>query len=340
MWHAALRDLVWRRRRYSISAVGAALVFAVSLAVTGISDSFPAELDRTFDILGARSFIVPEGVSGPLTGSQPFDPAALPQSVDPMAFFVQTANPANPLMVALVGLAPGRGEPDVSSGHQLDGPDQALVDAASPFETGSTVEVADHRFEVVGRVDDMTLNAGMPVVLIPLASFQSTLFKGLPLVTSGIVHDQGARAAAGFREVSREAAREDALRILRGATSTIDLLKILLWVVAALIVGSVMYLSAVERTRDFAVFKAIGAATAPMAGGVMLQAAVLALSAALLGEVFAFLLAPTFPVHVQLSPTALIAVPVVALLVGLLSAVFALRRAVSVEPALAFGGAT
>ena len=93
MWHAAFRDLVWRRRRYAISAVGTALVFAVSLAVTGISDSFPAELDRTFDSLRAQSFLVPEGVSGPLSGSQPFDPDRLPSRVDPMAYFIQTANP-------------------------------------------------------------------------------------------------------------------------------------------------------------------------------------------------------------------------------------------------------
>ncbi len=340
MWHAALRDLVWRRRRYAISAVGAALVFGVSLAVTGIADSFPAELDRTFEALRAESFIVPDGVSGPLTGSQPFDPAELPSGVDPMAYFIQTANPSTPQMVALVGLNPGDAEPEVRSGDQLGGPDEALVDDQSSFPTGSTVEIADRTFTVVGRVESMSVNAGMPMVVIPLESFQSTLLGGLPLVTTGIVRDQAIQPPEGFTEVSLEAAREDALRILGDASSTIDLVKVLLWIVAALIVGSVMYLSAVERTRDFAVFKAIGTGDGPMAGGVMLQATVLSLSAAVLGEVFAFGLAPIFPMQVTLSPASLIAMPVVALAVGLLSGSVALRRAVSVEPALAFGGAT
>lgn len=339
MWHAALRDLVWRRRRYAISAVGTALVFAVSLVVTGISESFPAELDRTFDSLGAQSFFVPEGVSGPLTGSQPFDPDQLPRGVDPMAYFVQTANPEDPQTVALIGLDPGAFEPIVASGHQLEGPDQVLVDGASSFRTGSSIEIAGEDLEVVGRVEGMSVNAGMPVVVVPLGSFQSIVLGGQPLATAGIARDPGIQAPPGFVHVSLEEAREDALRLLGDATSTIDLIKVLLWIVAALILGSVMYLSAIERTRDFAVFKAIGVATMPMAGGVALQAAVLSAVAALLGEVFAFALAPIFPLPVTLSPAAMFAMPAIALLVGLVAGTFALRRAVSVDPALAFGGA-
>jgi putative ABC transport system permease protein len=339
MWYAAIRDLIWRRRRYAISVIGTALVFGVSLAVTGISDAFPAELNRTFDSLQAEAFVVPEDVSGPFTGSHPFDPAELPDGVEPMAYVVQTANPTAPTMVAVVGLPPGPAEPAVAEGRQLAGPGDALVAARAAFEVGTTVEIAGREFEVAGVVDGMSLNAGMPMVVIPLASFQETLLGGLPMATAGIAHSE-VDPPAGFHLVSRQAAREDTLRILGDAASTIDMVKVLLWVVAGLIVGSVMYLSAVERTRDFAVFKAIGASNGSMAGGVMLQAAVLALGASFVGVLLAFVMAPFFPMQVELSLVSVLILPVIALIIGLLAAVFALRRAVSVDPALAFAGAT
>ena len=50
----------------------------------------------------------------------------------------------------------------------------------------------------------------------------------------------------------------DLRRPLKKATSTISFLRVLLWIIAAGIIGSVLYLQAIERTRDFAVFKATG----------------------------------------------------------------------------------
>jgi putative ABC transport system permease protein len=51
-------------------------------------------------------------------------------------------------------------------------------------------------------------------------------------------------------------------------------------------------------------------------------------------------MAPFFPMQVELSLVSVLILPVIALIIGLLAAVFALRRAVSVDPALAFAGAT
>ena len=78
----------------------------------------------------------------------------------------------------------------------------------------------------------------------------------------------------------------------------ITFIAVLLWIVAALIVGSVIYLSALERVRDFAVFKAVGVSTRAVLGGLALQAVIVALVAALLGAVLSFGLAPTFPMLV------------------------------------------
>jgi putative ABC transport system permease protein len=108
--------------------------------------------------------------------------------------------------------------------------------------------------------------------------------------------------------------------------------------VVVLIVGSVVYLSALERLRDFAVFKAIGVPTRSILMGLALQALVIALLAAAVGVVLAQLLAPLFPMIVVVPPGAYMALPVIAVVIGLLASVAGLRRAVVVDPALAFGG--
>jgi putative ABC transport system permease protein len=112
----------------------------------------------------------------------------------------------------------------------------------------------------------------------------------------------------------------------------------LLWVVAALIVGSMIYVSALERIRDFAVFKAVGVATRSILAGLVMQAVVVAVLAALLGGVLSVLLGPLFPMRVDIPTAAFVLLPVIAVVIGVVGSVAGLRRAVIVEPALAFRG--
>jgi len=142
----------------------------------------------------------------------------------------------------------------------------------------------------------------------------------------------------GYRVVDRAGAVEDLSRALNGARQAMTLMAGLLWVVAALIVGSMIYVSALERTRDFAVFKAVGVPTRSILGGLATQAVIVALLAALLGAGLSVLLGPLFPMRVDIPRLAFISLPVLAVGIGLLASVAGLRRAVTVDPALAFGG--
>ena len=67
----ALRDLQWRRRRVLIAAVGAALVFSITLVLAGVSNGFDVETNRTMDKFGAQGWVVARGASGPFIGQQP-----------------------------------------------------------------------------------------------------------------------------------------------------------------------------------------------------------------------------------------------------------------------------
>ena len=82
--------------------------------------------------------------------------------------------------------------------------------------------------------------------------------------------------------IDRAGAVDDLMRPMTAAVGAITFMAVLLWVVAALIVGSVIYLSALERTRDFAVLKAVGVSTRAVLAGLCLQAVIVAVVAAVL----------------------------------------------------------
>ena len=128
------------------------------------------------------------------------------------------------------------------------------------------------------------------------------------------------------------------MRPMNAAEGALTMLSVLLWIVAALIVGSVIYLSALERTRDFAVLKAVGVSTRSVLAGLCLQAVFVAVLAAVLGGLLSLVLVPVFPMRVVVPESAFLLLPVTAVLIGLLASAAGLRRAMSIDPALAFGG--
>jgi len=78
MWLISIRDLQFRRRRFSIAVAATALVFAMTLLMAGVSASLHNEPRRITDVIGADSWIVAKGTSGPFTAATvvPADAAA------------------------------------------------------------------------------------------------------------------------------------------------------------------------------------------------------------------------------------------------------------------------
>jgi putative ABC transport system permease protein len=182
------------------------------------------------------------------------------------------------------------------------------------------------------------LSAARTVALMSLADLQATSLSGAKLATAIVVKGSPSAAPAGFHILSNADVVKDLRRPLQKPSQTIDFLRVLLWLVAAGIIGSVLYLQAIERSRDFAVFKATGVTTGTLLAGLVLQAVLLAVSAAIAALVLSVLLKPAMSMSVEIPPSAYLSLPIVAVVVGLLSSLVALRRALSVDPALAFGG--
>ena len=345
---AALRDLQWRRRRFLIAVLGTALVFAMTLVLAGLSAAFVNEVDRTIKTTGADEWAIATGATGPFNSSAVLPAATLAAArrlpgvtaAQPFVAIGGTIPGDTPKHVTMVGAVPGGvGSPKVDDGRAPRQPGEIAVGNRLGKSIGDTVRIGDKTLRVVGIVNGSGLYGGMPNVFLTLEDVQSLTFGGAPLFTSIALRGHPRGSVDGARIVTIAQAKKDLLQSLGSGRQTINFVGVLLALVAACIVGSVIYLSALERVRDFAVFKATGTGTPALLGGLAVQAVIVSLIAALIGALLALVLAPNFPMPAEIPTVAFVVLPIVAILVGGLASLAGLRRAVTVSPALAFGGA-
>jgi putative ABC transport system permease protein len=345
---AALRDMQWRKRRFVIAVLSTAIIFAMTLVLTGLANGFRVEAEKTVDALGVDVFLVKEGASGPFVGATPFAPvdlrriAATPgvTAAAPLVYAGGTVTVGDTTRNADLFGAPERGPgmPAVSEGRAPSNPDEVAVSSTIGRGVGDDIEIASRTLRIVGIVENSTALANLPNIFLTTEGAQRLVYGSQQLVASIGIRGTLNQVPAGYHAVDRAGAIADLLRPLKVAVNSITIVAIMLWIVAALVVGSVIYLSALERLRDFAVFKAIGVPTRDIAGGLALQAIVVALLAALVGAVMSLALGPLFPMQVIVPVAAFVALPVIAVVIGLIASASGLHRAVSVDPAIAFGG--
>jgi putative ABC transport system permease protein len=344
---ATLRDLQWRARRFVIAGTGASVVFALTLVLSGLSASFTQEAGRVVDAMGADAWVVQHGVEGVFTAASLVPETALRQvaaapgvrQAYPVAVVHSTVDAGTAKDVSVIGFAPrALGTPVLSAGRLPRSVDEVVADRSLRAGVGSSLVLGGRRVTVVGQTRGLTALGGQSLVFMRLADAQARFFQGQPLISAVLTKGVPADVGPALSVRTRQQTKDDLLRPIVGAITSIRVTLLLLWAVAAMVVGSVVYLSALERRQDFAVYKATGWSTRDLALGLALQAALLSTAAAVVGLVLAQLMIPLFPLTFSVPGSARLLLPVVGLVVGLLASGAGLRKAVGVDPATAFGG--
>lgn len=342
MWLVTLRDLQWRRRRFLIAVVAASLVFAMTLLLSGVSHLLRVEPGRLVGSLGADAFVVPAGSSGPFTATSVMDAGLARQvaasskvkQVEPFVYFHATIKGKD---YNVLGLKPGGfAMPASVDGRSIGRSGEVLTDKRGNLDVGERFNVLGHQATVVGHSTGTTFNFGTPTLFLSIADAQAMLFHGAALVTAFMTQGTPAQLK-GLHVLTRSETVADMKRPLEQGESSINFINVLLWIVAAAIIGSIVYLSSLERLQDFAVLKATGSSSRSLVVGLAIQAVLLCLASAVGAALMAQLLKRGFPFHVDITTRSYILLPIVATAVGLLSSLAGLRKAVSVDPALAFG---
>ena len=345
MWWISVRDVQWRRRRFAIAVVGAAMVFALALLIAGLSAGFRLEARTTVAAIGGDGWVMDAGADGLITSVATLPGAAVDDvgaidGVRRAAAVVVVRSTVGGKPVLLVGHEPGRaGAPSVRTGRAPVASHEVAVDGRLGAEVGDRVVVGGTTLEIVGETSGVTVQAGIPAVFLTLDVAQQVAFGGRDLVSAVVVDGRPERLPEGTHLVTPAAARADALSPLRDAIEAIDILSVLLWVVAAVIIGSIIYLSALERAREFAVLKAVGASSRALVTGLMIQSSVLSVVASLLAAGLVQVLVPVFPIPVSITARSMLLLPAIAVVVGLAASLAGVRRAVTADPAMAFAAA-
>jgi putative ABC transport system permease protein len=348
---SAGRDFAWRYRRWVISTIGTGVAFSVALLLAGFLASFDAEVERTLDAIGGDGYIVANGSPGPFTTQSPV-PAALERElaatpgierVSPLItlpYNLTRAGDDEIFDTFLVGRrADGPGVWPIDEGRAPSAPGEVVLDKRSHPKLGEEVLLGGVPFTVVGMTSGIHVIAGKGAAWVSVEDAQQVLFKGQPFVSGYVIDGRPSALPDGTHFIDRATGRADLLRLVKPVIKSITTFRLLMWIVAAAIVGSVLYLTALDRVRDFAVFKAIGVRDRELVASLLAQAVLLAAVASLLATAIAFVLAPTFPTPVLFTARVLIGAPLLALVIGGLGSLAGVQRAISTDPAIAFGGA-
>jgi putative ABC transport system permease protein len=351
MFEIAVADLRFRSRQFSIAVLGAGLVFAMTLLLAGLSAGFTDEITQTVQGFGATSWVVQAGTSGRVGSLTPIPESYLSVvshapgvgTAFPVAIIPQPANRGrksgsiNSSDIILIGQTQSamQREP-IGSGHWPQAPWQAVTDSDFNVGIGQVFTVSGHVFQVVGRVSGRTLLGGQPDVYVRLADAQAVVFDGKPLISAILTTGTPINLPGSLTAYSDAHVEASTLNQMSAAVSSVDGARSFMWVIAAIIVAALIYVSAMQRTRDFAIMKAFGASTWSLFTGLAAQAVIISVLAAVFAGVISNFMGGLFALNVAIPVSAFATLPLSAVVVGLVASLAALRRAVSVDPAMAF----
>ncbi len=127
-------------------------------------------------------------------------------------------------------------------------------------------------------------------------------------------------------------------KLIATSAKQIFMFLVILSVVSAAIVAFIIYTMTMNKIREIAVLKLVGAGNLTISGMILQQALGLGLIGFVVGKTAATLWAPLFPKYVLLIPADAILGFILVMLMCSLASIFAIRAALRIDPATAIGG--
>ncbi|TCZ52770.1 ABC transporter permease [Roseicella aquatilis] len=273
------------------------------------------------------------------------------------------------LRLQVVGYEPDRpgGPPSIVEGRGIGrGRREMVADRGSGLAPGAMVEMGGVRFRVVGLTARAVSTGGDPVGWITLRDSQELQFRltppaarraqqggggGQPQDTVNAViarlspHARVEEVAAGIRRWKHFAAltapeQEVVLTrsVVERARRQIGLFTVVLLLVSAVIVALIVYTLTMDKMREIATLKLIGAPDGSIVALVMQQALMLGAVGFAGGTTLLLAAKDAFPRRVLLGPEDVGSFGLVVFGICLLASLLGVRYALRIEPAQALGG--
>ena len=373
----ALKDIRHGLFRFVLTCFGLGLLMTVVLAMIGIYNGLVSDALAVVKAPAVDVWVVESGTQGPFAeaSSIPADTrdavARMPGVAEAGAINYQTVEASHggkTLRLYVIGYETGRpgGPLHIAEGRGIGTSHFELVaDRKTGLTPGDTIRLGRNRFTVVGLVEGAMNSGGDPAVFM-------TLSDAMGLQTELSPADQRVQAARGASPVKSASVAAIIVRVKPGAdvdllTATlrqwkhlsaltqadqetillasvvdkarrqIGLFLGILLSVSAVVIALIIYTMTMEKLKQIATLKLIGAPDRTIIGLIVQQALILGAAGWSIGLVTILLVKENFPRRVVLEPFNVMVLAGIIVVVCLAASALGVRAAMKVDPATALG---
>lgn len=373
----ALKDIRHGLFRFVLTCFGLGLLMTVVLAMIGIYNGLVSDALAVVKAPAADVWVVEAGSKGPFAeaSSIPADTrdavARMPGVAEAGAVSyqnIESIHAGRTLRLYVIGYEPGRpgGPLAIAEGRGIGTSHFELVaDRKTGLVPGDTIRLGRSRYAVVGLVEGAMNSGGDPAVFVALADAMALQMeldpaaqrvqaaRGAASVKSASVAAVIARMAPGadvdlltatLRQWKHLAAMTQAEQeelllasVVDRARRQIGLFLGILLAVSAVVIALIIYTMTMEKLKQIATLKLIGAPDRTIVGLIVQQALILGASGWAIGLMLILTVKDYFPRRVMLEPFNVMVLAGIIAVVCLLSSALGVRAAMKVDPATALG---
>lgn len=374
----AFRDIRHNLFRFVLTCLGLGLLLGVVLAMIGIYRGLVVDALTIARAPAVDLWVVEANTRGPFAEASriPGDVREAVARIAGVASAgsityqtVEAEHGSAKLRLYVIGYEltrPG-GPPEITEGRAIaQSHFEMVADHSAGLELGARVGLGRNVFTVVGLTRQQVNSGGDPAIYITLADAQKLQFDLAP-AAARVQVARGAGAAsrdtvnavvarlepnaspAAVAETLRrwkhlsaitQAGQEEILSksLVDRARRQIGLFTTLLLIVSAVIIALIIYTMTMEKQKQIATLKLIGAPDRTIVGMIVQQALALGLVGFTIGAALIFAIKDYFPRRVVLEPDNVVTLGLIVFAVCLVSSGLGVRAALKVDPATALGG--
>jgi putative ABC transport system permease protein len=374
----AWRDVRHNLFRFILTCVGLGLLLSVVLAMMGIYRGLVVEALSVVRSPAVDVWVVEAGTRGPFAEASriPGDTReaiarlAGVTAAGAVTFqSVEATHGTGKLRLYIIGFEPGRpgGPQRFVEGRSIGRSHFEMVaDRRTGLVPGDRIDLGRNRFHVVGLTEEQVASGGDPVVYISLLDSQKLQFdlappaarvqlargtgggsrdtvnaviaRVLPHVPPGSVVETARRwkHLAAMTQVEQETILTQS--VVDRARRQIGLFTSILLLVSTVIIALIIYTMTMEKIRQIATLKLIGAPDRTIVAMIVQQALALGFTGFFSGALIVLAIKDYFPRRVVLEPDNALTLAGIVFVVCILASGLGVRAALRVDPATALGG--
>ncbi len=374
----AYRDIRHSLGRFLLTCVGLGLLLGVVLAMIGIYRGLVVDALTIARAPAVDLWVVEANTRGPFAEASriPGDVRETVARMAGVAAAgsityqtVEAEYRGGKLRLYVIGYEPTRpgGPPEIAEGRGIGRSHYEMVaDISSGLAVGERIALGRHTFTIVGLTRHQVNSGGDPATYITLSDAQKLQFDlSPPAARIQLARGSGGASSDNVNAVvarlqpdaSPDAVAESVRRwkhlsaitqeaqetiltrsLVDRARRQIGLFTSLLLIVSAVIIALIIYTMTMEKLKQIATLKLIGAPDSTIVGMIVQQALALGLIGFTIGATLILNIKDYFPRRVVLEPDNILTLGAIVFAVCLLSSALGVRVALKVDPATALGG--